>query len=249
MDEYYKALGAYGDGGITMPKTVTPPTVTGCPTGSTMINGKCTPIATNPKTQDPAASAASAADAAKAAADAKAAASAASARAYAAAKAAGDSDAAAKAAAGVNPSALAASESGAIGAASIAAQLKAAEIAQRAADIAAAQATQLANFRAKEAADAAAAAARTQLDVDERSKFRAMQDAFNSSIPDKPTGKFNTPTLDGAKGLMGSNSGGTQNIYVTVQGTVTGEQDLVQTIRNGLLRGQYNGQSTVLEAI
>jgi hypothetical protein len=251
MDEYYKALGAYGDGGITMPKTVTPPTVTGCPTGSTMINGKCTPIGTNPKTQDPAASAA---DAAKAAADAKAAASAASARAYAAAKAAGDSDAAAKAAAGVNPSALAASESGAIGAASIAAQLKAAEIAQRAADIAAAQATQLANFRAKEAADEAAANARAAsnavLDADERAKFRAMQDAFNSSTADTPTGKFKTPTMDNAKGLMGSGgNGGTQNIYVTVQGTVTGEQDLVQTIRNGLLRGQYNGQSTVLEAI
>jgi hypothetical protein len=215
-----------------------------------MINGKCTPIGTNPKTQDPAASAA---DAAKAAADAKAAASAASARAYAAAKAAGDSDAAAKAAAGVNPSALAASESGAIGAASIAAQLKAAEIAQRAADIAAAQATQLANFRAKEAADEAAANARAAsnavLDADERTKFRAMQDAFNSSTADTPTGKFKTPTMDNAKGLMGGNGGGTQNIYVTVQGTVTGEQDLVQTIRNGLLRGQYNGQSTVLEAI
>jgi hypothetical protein len=56
--------------------------------------------------------------------------------------------------------------------------------------------------------------------------------------------------MDNAKGLMGSGgNGGTQNIYVTVQGTVTGEQDLVQTIRNGLLRGQYNGQSTVLEAI
>ena len=174
--------------------------------------------------------------------------SAAAARSYAVAKAAGDMNAAAIAAAGVNPSKLAAGESGAIGAASIAAQLKAAEVALAAVT---AQGNTLTRFRAKEAADAAAAAASTQLDVDERSKFRAMQDAFKSSTYDTPDGKFKSPTMDAAdsgfKGLQGS--GGNTNVYLTVNGSVSTEQDLVSTVRAGLLRGQYNGQTLTLEAI
>lgn len=161
------------------------------------------------------------------------AASKAAAAAYAAAKAAGDSAGAAIAAAGVRPSDLAAGESGAIGALSIANQLKAAEAAQRAADIANAQATVQANFRAKEALDAMndAAASRT-MDYDEKFKF------------------MGSSTLDNAKGLMGSGSSSAAPVVnITVQGSVTSENDLVQTVRNGLLRGQYNGQSTVLEAI
>jgi hypothetical protein len=154
--------------------------------------------------------------------------SAASAIAYAIAKAKGDMDAAAKAAAGVNPSALASQESGAIGAASIAAQLKAAEDALRIS-------SSLAAFKAKEAADLAASQATSaQMDYDERFRFR------------------NSITMDNSKGLMGSggnNPSGNTNVVVNVQGNVTTQQDLVQSIRNGLLAGQYNGNSINLEAI
>ena len=161
--------------------------------------------------------------------------SASAAAAYAAAKAAGDMDAAAKAAAGVNPSALAAQESGAIGAASIAAQLRAAEAAQLAAANAAKQASSLAAFKAKEAADLAASqAASAQLDVDERAKFRAAQGVMASA---------------GDTGFKGLQAGGDTNVYLTVQGSVTSENDLIATVRQGLLRGQYNGQTLTLEAI
>jgi hypothetical protein len=158
--------------------------------------------------------------------DSAAAASAASAIAYAVAKAAGDSTGAALAAAGVTPSALASQESGAIGAASIAAQLRAAEEAVK-------NANTLAAFKAKEAADLAASqAASAQLDYDEKFRFRSM-------------------TMANASSMSGGNlmAGGSPVINVTVQGSVTSEQDLVQSIRTGLLRGQYNGQSITLEAI
>jgi hypothetical protein len=157
-----------------------------------------------------------AANASKAAADA-----------YAAAKAKGDMNAAAIAAAGVTPSALAAGESGAIGAASIAAQLRAAETALAVQK----NATTLANFRAKEAADLAASqAAATQLDYDERSKFRSM-------------------TLANASSVSGTSGSGAVTVNLTVNGSVSTEKDLVATVRQGLLAGQYNGQTLTLEAI
>ena len=172
------------------------------------------------KTDSAAAAAASAAS--KSAADA-----------YAAAKAKGDMDAAAKAAAGVNPSALAAQESGAIGAASIAAQLRAAEQARAAADAAARQASSLAAFKAKEAADAAASqAAANAMDYDEKFRMRSAQGVMSAS--------------SGFKGLQ---AGGNTTVNLTVNGSVTTENDLVQTVRNGLLRGQINGQTLTLEAV
>jgi len=176
-----------------------------------------------------------AANAAKAAAAANASASKAAADAYAAAKAKGDMAAAAIAAAGVTPSQFAAGESGAIGAASIAAQLRAAEAALQVQK----NATTLANFKAKEANDAAASRAiSAQLDYDERSKFRSMSLANASS------------TVDNAKGLMGSGmSNSSPTINLTVNGTVTSEQDLISTVRQGLLRGQTNGQTLTLATI
>jgi hypothetical protein len=155
------------------------------------------------------------------------AASKAAAAAYAAAKAAGDTAAASIAAAGVRPSDLASQESGAIGAASIAAQLRAAEIAQR-------NATTLANFKAKEAADLAASQASTAtMDYDERFRF------------------MGSSTLNNAKGLVGSgmNSNNPTVVNLTVNGSVTTENDLVQTIRTGLLAAQQNGQGLTLQAI
>jgi len=160
------------------------------------------------------------------------AASKAAAAAYAASKAAGDSAGAAIAAAGVRPSDLASGESGAIGAASIAAQLRAAEQAKAAADAAARQASSLAAFKAKEAADLAASQA-AAIDYDERFRFR------------------NSLTMDNSKSLMagGIGSGSNTTVNVTVNGTVQTEQDLVYSIRQGLLAGQTNGQGLVLQAI
>jgi len=157
------------------------------------------------------------------------AASAAAAAAYAVAKAAGDIDAAAKAAAGVNPSALASQESGAIGAASIAAQLAAAEAALQVQK----NATTLANFKAKEAADLLASQQLgAERDYDERFRFNR--------------GTVATASTMNSGNLM---AGGSTNITVNVSGSVTSEQDLVQSIRNGLLKTQYNGDSITLQAI
>jgi hypothetical protein len=50
----------------------------------------------------------------------------------------------------------------------------------------------------------------------------------------------------GFKGLQGS---GTTNVTVNVAGSVTTEQDLVKTVRNGLLNAQYNGNQIILEAV
>jgi hypothetical protein len=157
-------------------------------------------------------------------------ASTASAIAYAVAKATGDTVGASLAAAGVNPTALAMGESGAIGALSIATQLKAAEQTV-------ANASSLAAFKAKELADAQNdAAASRSIDYDERFRFQA----------------FQSSTMDNSKSMMagGMNNASTApNITINVAGSVTTEQDLVQTVRNGLLNAQYNGNSITLEAI
>jgi hypothetical protein len=50
-------------------------------------------------------------------------------------------------------------------------------------------------------------------------------------------------------GFKGLTAGGNTNVTVNVAGSVTSENDLVATVRNGLLRGQINGQTLTLEAI
>jgi len=152
----------------------------------------------------------------------------AAAAAYAAANAAGDSAKAAIAAAGVRPSDIALGESGAIGAASIAAQLKAADAA-----MAKAQRDALSNFKAAEALSAQNDSA-ASIDYDERFRFR------------------NSLTMDNSKSLMAggiASSGGNTTVNLTVNGTVQTEQDLVSSIRQGLLAGQTNGQGLTLQAI
>ena len=148
---------------------------------------------------------------------------------YAVAKAAGDMETAAKAAAQVTPTVLAAAESGAIGAASIAAQLKAAE--ERVA-----YAATLAGFKEKEAREAAAAATTpvsdAAADAAERARFRAM-----------------IGTSSAASSIGGGNLMAAPVVNITVQGSVTAEQDLVTAVRNGLLATQYNGNQLLLEAI
>lgn len=75
------------------------------------------------------------------------------------------------------------------------------------------------------------------VDYDERFRFRG----FN----------FNTPTSTAGSDFGGGNlmAGSTVNVTVNVSGSVTAEQDLVQTIREGLLYGQGNGDSITLQAI
>jgi hypothetical protein len=185
-----------------------------------------------------AAAAAALAESEEALAAANAAASAQAASEYAFAKLVGDTDAMALAAAKVNPSALAKGESGAIGAASIAAQLAAAEK-QLAFDRSMAT---YASFQAKERADAAAAVVSSSMsdaaaDAAERARFRAM---------------INSNTISTAKDLSGGGNlmaGGSVSVTVNVAGSVTTEQDLVQTVRNGLLGTQYNGNQINLQAV
>jgi hypothetical protein len=62
-------------------------------------------------------------------------------------------------------------------------------------------------------------------------------------------GYVGSTTMDNSKGLTGSGSGSATNITINVAGSVTTENDLVQTVRSGLLAGQYNGQSLILEPI
>ena len=90
----------------------------------------------------------------------------------------------------------------------------------------------LSDFKAKEIADARNDAA-ASVDYDERFRFQG------------------SSTLDTSKSLMasGMNSSTAANITINVAGSVTTENDLVQTVRNGLLAGQTNGQSLTLQAI
>jgi hypothetical protein len=76
--------------------------------------------------------------------------------------------------------------------------------------------------------------------------------AFGAGLNYSELFKFQSNTMNNASSLMAggmSNSGGTTNVNVTVNGSVSTEQDLVQTIRQGLLRGQTNGYSLALQAI
>jgi len=56
-------------------------------------------------------------------------------------------------------------------------------------------------------------------------------------------------TMANASSVSGTSSSGAVTVNLTVNGSVTTEADLVSTVRAGLLRGQYNGQTLTLEAI
>ena len=62
-------------------------------------------------------------------------------------------------------------------------------------------------------------------------------------------GFVGSPTLDNSGSIANSSSSSGVVVNLVVNGSVTTENDLVATLRNGLLRGQYNGQSLTLEAI
>jgi hypothetical protein len=76
--------------------------------------------------------------------------------------------------------------------------------------------------------------------------------AFGAGLNYSELFKFQSNTMNNAGSLIAggmSNSGGATTVNVTVNGSVSTEQDLVQTIRQGLLRGQTNGYSLALQAI
>jgi hypothetical protein len=117
-------------------------------------------------------------------------------------------------------------------AASIAAKLAAAEQSVENASIAA----NLAALKAKEAADLARSILSSQaLDDAEKARFRNLTAA-------------NAGSTMNSSGISSGTSNST-NIVINVAGSVTSEQDLVQTVRNGLLNAQYNGNAITLQAI
>ena len=62
--------------------------------------------------------------------------------------------------------------------------------------------------------------------------------------------RFQSPTMNTASGGGFQNSmAGNTTVNVTVEGSVTSEQDLVSAIRTGLLGAQYNGSQITLQAI
>jgi hypothetical protein len=67
------------------------------------------------------------------------------------------------------------------------------------------------------------------MDYDERFRHRAAQGVLSA-----------TASSSSSSGVV---------VNLVVNGSVSTEKDLVQTIRTGLLAGQYNGQSLTLEAI
>ena len=95
------------------------------------------------------------------------------------------------------------------------------------------QAAALQSFRAAESSSMSASAADYAADAAERAKIRQMSSTLNTAQ------SIGTPF---------GQAGGT-TVNVTVQGSVTSENDLVQSIRNGLLRAQYNGNQINLAAL
>jgi hypothetical protein len=88
--------------------------------------------------------------------------------------------------------------------------------------------------RGEEASMASFAPTVSEMDYDERFRFR------------------NSMTMDNSKGLMGSggnNPSGNQTINVNVNGSIQTQEDIVEAIRQGLLAGQTNGKTLTLQAI
>jgi hypothetical protein len=117
----------------------------------------------------------------------------------------------------------------------------------------------LARFKAKEAADlaasqAAAQAARQASDLAQQMQNQKIMSTYSSfrakEAADAASNTFRSSTLSDASSLMGSggNTGNT-TVNLTVNGSVSTEQDLINAVRNGLLRTQYNGSQINLQAV
>jgi hypothetical protein len=95
-----------------------------------------------------------------------------------------------------------------------------------------------------QSADAARAAAFEKQREQSAIKAEALEKRFGG-------GAFTSSSTLNSAQSMGTPFGqsGATNVTINVQGSVTTEQDLVQTVRNGLLAGQYNGKQILLQAI
>jgi len=62
-------------------------------------------------------------------------------------------------------------------------------------------------------------------------------------------GYVGSSTLNNASSISGSSSGTQMTVNLTVNGSVSTEQDLVSAVRNGLLATQTNGNTLTLQAI
>jgi hypothetical protein len=118
----------------------------------------------------------------------------------------------------------------------------------------------LARFKAKEAADlaasqAAAQAARQAAEVAQQMQNQKIMATYSSfrakeAADAAASNTFKSSTLSTASTLMGSGgTTGNTTVNLTVNGTVSTEQDLVNAVRNGLLRTQYNGSQINLQAV
>lgn len=103
----------------------------------------------------------------------------------------------------------------------------------------------------KQGMDAASAASSARYTGQAIAMQQAMQNAtLGSSSTGLSTGAFSqNSTMNTAAGIKSGSLMAAPIVNITVQGSVTAEQDLVQAVRNGLLATQYNGNQLLLEAI
>ena len=91
-----------------------------------------------------------------------------------------------------------------------------------------------------------------QRSLDVAKKYQSPLAPFERSLGGYGGPSYASSTFDNGMSLLSdafSSSGSTQNIYVNIGGSVTSEQDLVQTIRQGLLQGQSSGYGLLLQEI
>lgn len=91
--------------------------------------------------------------------------------------------------------------------------------------------------------------------ADERARLEAVDkqsqqaEAYAAGMAKRYGGFVGSSTMDNAKSLTASSSNSGVVVNLTVNGSVSTEQDLVNTVRNGLLATQTNGNSLTLQAI
>jgi hypothetical protein len=91
--------------------------------------------------------------------------------------------------------------------------------------------------------------------ADEKARIAALDkqsqqaEAYAAGMAAKYGGFVGSSTLNNASTLGTSNSSSGVTVNLTVNGSVSTEQDLVSAVRNGLLATQTNGNSLTLQAV
>ena len=94
-----------------------------------------------------------------------------------------------------------------------------------------------------------------QILADEQARLAAVEKqkaqfaAQTAGLAAKYGGYVGSSTIDNAAGIGNTTSGSGVVVNLVVNGSVSTEQDLVQTIRTGLLAAQQNGQGLTLQAV